>query len=143
MTVDLHRATDNIDSTLVDLIAGENDPGKRANLLILQAMALNLSANTMALNALSGEINDHKKEFKEHRGEFKMHAEDEAAVLSQMKGGARVFMWFISFIQIVVFAGFAYAMSNYADLVMDFHKLQVSVSAYHAKVDQLVETHKK
>ena len=65
--MELQRATDNIDQTISELIAAENDPSKRANLLILQAMALNLSANTMALNALSNEIYDHKREFKEHR----------------------------------------------------------------------------
>lgn len=140
--MELHRATDHIDQTLQDLIGAENDPSKRANLMVLQSMALNLSANTMALNALSGEINDHKAEFIKHREDFRVHAEEEQAILSQMRGGSKVFMYFIGLIQAVVFAGFALGMNSYSTLVNDFHDLQISVSAYHAKIDNLVDLHK-
>lgn len=140
--MELHRATDNIDRALVDLISEENDPGKRATLLVLQAMSLNLSANTMALNALSAEINDHKKDFKDHRADFKKHAEDEQAVLSQVKGGSRVFMYFMGVIQTVVFASFGFGIHSFVKISEDLHDTQISVSAYHAKVDQLMETHK-
>lgn len=140
--MELNRATDNIDQALVDLIVEENDPGKRATLLVLQSMSLNLSANTMALNALSTEINDHKKDFKEHRDEFKVHSEQEKGVMSQVKGGSRVFMYFMGVIQTVVFASFGFGIHSFIKLSEDLHDTQISVSAYHAKVDQLVETHK-
>ena len=140
--MELHRATDNIDQALVDLISEENDPGKRATLLVLQAMSLNLSANTMALNALSTEINDHKKDFKEHREDFKKHSEEEQAVLSQVKGGSRVFMYFMGVIQTVVFAAFGFGIHSFTKLSEELHDTQISVSAYHVKVDQLVDSHK-
>lgn len=140
--MEFQRATDNIDHTLNTLIAEENDPGRRANLLILHAMALNLSANTMALNALSTEIYDHKKEFKEHREEFKEHAEEEQAILSEMRGGTKVFMYFMGLIQVLVFGVIGWATNSYGVHINDFHDLQISVSAYNTKVDQLMETHK-
>ena len=141
--MEFQRATDNVDQHLSRLIAAEDDPGKRANLLILQAMALNLSANTMALNALSTEIYDHKREFIAHREEFKTHAADEAEILNKIRGGSKVFMFFITGIQMIVFGVLAWGVGNYSETVTDLHQLQVTVSAYHAKVDQLVETHRK
>ena len=141
--MELHRATDNIDQTLLDLIAAENDPIKRANLLVLQSMAVNLSANTMALNALASEINDHKKDFNDHREDFRVHAEQEKQVLASMRGGSRVFMYFMSLIQAVVFAAFGFGLNSYAGHVNELHDLQISAAAYHSKVDQLVDSHKE
>ena len=141
--MELQRATDNIDQTLSELIAAENDPGKRANLLILHAMALNLSANTMALNALSTEIYDHKKEFKEHREEFRQQTEDQNNLMAQMKGGSKVFMYFIGVIQVVVFGVITWGVTMYSAHVKDFHELEIAVSAYHTKVDALVESHRE
>ena len=71
--MDLHKATDHIDEVLPELMTEETDPVKKANLLVLHAMALNLSANTMALNALSVEIHDQKREFKDSRLVLKSH----------------------------------------------------------------------
>ena len=141
--MEYQRATDNIDRTLGEYIAAENDPGKRANLLILQAMAINLSANTMALNALSTEIYDHKIEFKEHRDEFKKHADEEAEILAQMKGGSKVFMYAMSLIQAIVFSAFAWGLSGYSSHTIEFRNLQMSVAAYHAKIDSFIanDTH--
>ncbi len=141
--MEFQRATDNVDQTINEMIADENDPSKRANLLILQAMALNLSANTMALNALSNEIYDHKREFKEHREEFRQQTEEQNNVMSQMKGGSKVFMYFIGVIQVVVFGVISWGVSNYISHIKDFHELEISVSAYHSKIDALVEYHKE
>ena len=69
----LQNATNNIDENLAKMIAEEPDQVQRANLLVLNAIALNLSANTMALNALGVEVHDHKQEFKEHRQKFRDH----------------------------------------------------------------------
>ena len=137
--MEYHRATDNIDQNILDLIHDENDPGKRANLLILQAMAINLGANTMALNAISTEIYDHKKEFKAHREEFIQHVESEVAIMSQIKGGSRVFMYFMSVIQAIVFAAFTYGMHDYSQLSAEFHEQQVAVAAQKSKVDSFMK----
>jgi hypothetical protein len=137
--MEYHKATDNIDQNILDLIHAENDPGKRANLLILQAMAINLGANTMALNALSTEIYDHKKEFKAHREEFMQHIETEVAIVSQIKGGSRVFMYFMSVIQAIVFTAFTYGMHDYSQLSAEFHAQQVSIAAQQAKVDSFIK----
>ena len=137
--MEYHRATDNIDQNILDLIHAENDPGKRANLLILQAMAINLGANTMALNALSTEIYDHKKEFKAHREEFAQHVEAESEIMSQIKGGSRVFMYFISVIQAIVFAAFTYGMHDYSKLSAEFHEQQVAIAAHQASVDRFIK----
>ena len=97
--MELHKATDNIDHTLDKLIADEPDHGRRANLLVLSAMALNLSANTMALNALSVEIHDHKKDFKDHRLKLKNH---------------KSFVTFMSVVVTIVFIGAVWVIQNYA-----------------------------
>lgn len=141
--MEYHRATDNIDQTILDLISTENDPGKRANLLILQAMAINLSANTMALNALSTEIYDHKKEFKAHREEFKQHVEDETEIMSQIKGGSKVFMYFISVIQALVIGAFTLGMRDYSSLSTEFHAQQIVVAAEHAKMESFMKNSEK
>jgi uncharacterized protein YggU (UPF0235/DUF167 family) len=97
----IHEATDHIDESLQTLIAEEPDQGKRANLLVLSAMALNLSVNTMALNALSGEIHDHKREFKEHRETFRNH---------------KVLVYAMSVVVTLVFVGAVWVIHNYHTL---------------------------
>ena len=141
--MEYHRATDNIDQNILDLIHAENDPGKRANLLILQAMAINLGANTMALNALSTEIYDHKKEFKEHREEFMKHVETEAAMVSQFRGGTKVFMFFMTIIQVIVVSAFTYGLNDYAKLTAEFHAQQVADAAQTAKVNGFMKNAEK
>ena len=141
--MEYHRATDYIDQSLTEYIAAENDPSKRANLLILQAMAVNLSANTMALNALSTEIYDHKREFKEHRDEFKQHAEGEADLMAQMRGGTKVFMYILSFAQALVFAISAWVINGYAAHSAEFREMQISEAAFHAKIDSFVAGYEK
>lgn len=100
--MELHKATDHIDQSLHTLIAEEPDQGKRANLLVLSAMALNLSANTMALNALSGEIHDHKKDLKDHRVQLKNH---------------KVFLYSMALILTAVFTGVVWVIHNFASLM--------------------------
>jgi len=141
--MEYHRATDNIGQNILDLIHDENDPGKRANLLILQAMAINLGANTMALNALSTEIYDHKREFREHREEFKKHVEVEAAIVSQFRGGTKVFMFFMTVIQVIIGAALTYGLDDYTKLNAEFHAQQVTDAAQTAKVNSFMKNAEK
>ena len=97
--METRKTSAHIDSEMADLIAAEVDPGKKANLLVLSAMAINLSANTMALNALSVEIRDHKKDFKDHRLKLKNH---------------KSFVTFMSVVVTIVFIGAVWVIQNYA-----------------------------
>lgn len=92
--MEFHRATTNIDENLHKLITEETDPSKRANLLVMSAMALNLSANTMALNALSTEIYEQKKEAKNDRINLRAHRVRLTVVVVVMVIVFLVAVWF-------------------------------------------------
>lgn len=124
-----------------DMISAENDPEKRATLMVLNNINQSLLKNTIAVEDISGRLNDHVEAFKEHRGEFREHAESEAALVNQFKGSYRIGVWVLGVVQTLIVGCFAWVTSNITMINNEIHELEVSVSAYHAKVDQLVAMH--
>lgn len=92
--MEIHSATTNIDDKLRELISNEPDQTKKANLLVMSAMALNLCANTMALNALSTEIYEQKKEAKNDRIHLRAHRVRLTVVVVVMVIVFLVAVWF-------------------------------------------------
>jgi hypothetical protein len=140
------RATDKVHSNTLDIdemIRGEDNEEKRATLMVLSAINTSLVANTLAVAEISSRFEKHEVAFADHRKEFQSHAKDEADVLSQMRGGSKVFMWFIGLLQVVLFSAAAWVFGSLNTLTVELHEIEVSVSAYHSKVDNLVDSHRK
>ena len=124
-----------------DLITKENDPEKRATLMVLQQIHQSLLDNTIAVQDMHHRLTDHMGEFRSHREDFRIHAEDEEARLNQIKGGTKAFMWMMAIIQTIIIGSTGMVIGNYLGLSRDFHALELSVTAYHTKVDHLDDMH--
>jgi hypothetical protein len=136
------RATDHMNTLDIEaMISAENDSEKRATLMVLNNINQSLIKNTIAVEDISGRLNDHVTAFRDHRKDFSEHAENEAALLNQFRGSYKIGVWVLGAIQSLIIAAFVWTTGNISSLSLEMHEIEVSVAAYHAKVDQLVSTH--
>lgn len=91
------RHTDPVQKQIEELILSATDPKDKAFLLIMNKMAISLDTNNYLTQGLSDE-------FKTHTEVFKKHEQTELAMINQGKGGLRVAVFLLGFIQTL--AGF-------------------------------------
>jgi hypothetical protein len=112
------RHTDGKRDEIEMLIKAENDPERRALLIVLQAINNSLIANTATVN----EIDD---QLKLHLAEFRKHAEDEHARENEDKGKKSVINYVFSVVQAACVAGVGYVATELKQL----HQHDVSLEA--------------
>jgi hypothetical protein len=109
-----------LDSLNLDLmIADENDPSRRALLLVLSAIANNVSANTHTTESISKSLEVHLESFKEH-------ADQETALLNGWKGASKIIVWVFSIAQIVITASIIHIGARFTDIEADIASLQLA-----------------
>jgi len=81
-------------------VLAENDPSKRANLLVLTAIYRGLVANTAMTHEVREDLGGLKKDFKGHTDTFELHARHEEALLNKGKGAWFALAWFLGIVQI-------------------------------------------
>lgn len=83
-----------------DLVGQEQDPGKRAHLMIMLRLLGSLESVTISAGQIERDLRSHKIEFGDHRKEFNDHVKDEESILNRGKG-----MWWSSLVFIALIQG--------------------------------------
>jgi hypothetical protein len=97
-----HRRETDMSRTEIDaLIAAENDPQKRVQLMVLQSIHMSLVANTDLTRELATELQSHKTAFTKHVVAFTEHHQREEAMINKGKGAWMVTVWVLGIIQLV------------------------------------------
>jgi len=106
---DLHdrRAEDKqteakLQAELDALVAAENDPSKRATLMVLNAINRSLTQNTHVTHNVKEQLTTLKTSFDEHVVGFAQHAKDEEALLNKGRGAWMALAWFLGLVQVAV-----------------------------------------
>lgn len=84
------------------LISTEDDPSKRANLMVLNAINRSLTHNTAMTFSVGEGLAGLKKDFTIHVDSFADHAKVEEALLNKGRGAWMALAWFLGIIQMVV-----------------------------------------
>lgn len=105
------------------MVAAENDPSKRATLMVLNAINRSLNQNTLVTHTVKDQLTDLKTEFQDHVLGFARHAKDEEALLNKGRGAWMALAWFLGVVQIAV--GFAI---NYTWETQRSQELQATTS---------------
>lgn len=84
------------------LVAAENDPSKRATLMVLNAINRSLTHNTQVTHSVQEKLTTLKTSFDEHVIGFDKHAKDEEALLNKGRGAWLALAWFLGLVQVGV-----------------------------------------
>jgi hypothetical protein len=106
---DLHdrRAEDKqteakLQAELDALVAAENDPSKRATLMVLNAINRSLTQNTAVTHTVKEQLTSLNVDFEAHVKGFAKHAKDEEALLNKGRGAWMALAWFLGIVQVAV-----------------------------------------
>ena len=108
------RHTDTEQQDIEEMIAAENDPKIRLQLMVMNRINLSLIANTSQLGDLSNQFERHLKTYQTNTAAFE-------AALNKGRGAWRVAALFLGIVQIV-------GISLWVDFKADFKELQIAES---------------
>lgn len=83
------------------MVLAENDPSKRANLMVLTAIYRGLVVNTAATHEVQDNVAKLTSNFNAHVDNFSDHAKTEEALLNKGRGAWFALAWFLGVVQIV------------------------------------------
>lgn len=81
------------------LVAAENDPSKRATLMVLNAINRSLTHNTAMTHSVNEGLGGLKVEFNKHVDNFAKHSITEEALLNKGRGAWMALAWFLCIVQ--------------------------------------------
>lgn len=108
MTDELHdrRAEDKsneakLQAELDALVSAENDPEKRATLMVLTMINRSLVSNTSMTHEVNKGLVELKKDFTVHVDNFAEHAKVEEAILNKGRGMWQLAAWTLGLVQVI------------------------------------------
>ena len=101
MSADIRREYDKTQEEINNMISKEDDPGKRALLMVLNSMNRSMEANTEATMATTMALNEHITQFTHHTTSFAAHAKAEEALVNKGKGAWWALAWALGIAQMV------------------------------------------
>lgn len=95
------RTSDAAEQHNIDmLIADENDPKIRLQLMVMNRINLSLIANTETVTSLKDKLDT-------HLNEYEKHIEYNNKLLNQGKGAWKIIMWVLGIVQVLTIAAWA------------------------------------
>lgn len=125
------RVQDSID----ELIRAENEPTRRATLIVLQRISQNLVANTKATENIREDLTSHRTEFKVLVGNFDAHVVREDALINRGKGSWTILAWVLTVAQAIGIYGWTVSRN-------EIHAMEAAVqqaSLVHQKLESRLE----
>ncbi len=119
------------------LISGENDPGKRAVLIVLQSINRSLIANTIATERTQVDVEKHRADFSVHLKNFEAHAMNEEAIMNKGKGAWWVMAFVLSLVQVLAIYGWNSSRREIETMQAAAHDAEVTHLKMQARIDAL------
>ena len=130
MSVPQRRAADHRALDIGSMIAEENDPRQRAQLIVLNNINNSLLANTKMTTEVASKLDDHLTRYEEH-------TKDEAALINRGIGAWKIIAWVLGVAQAALMGSAGYVSADLKELHGDLHAGQVVDVKTLARVDEL------
>lgn len=131
------RTTDSMLGDIEGMIMAENDPEKRAMLIVLNAIAERLHDTSADVSEVSKKQDVHADEFKTHVKAFQAHIATEDQLLAQGRGAWRVGVWVMSILQIAVLSGIGYVSTSISGIHDAIHAGQIAAARIETRLQAL------
>ncbi len=95
------RESDRIRDEITTLISKEDDPGKRALLMVLNSINLTIAQASETTSSNAEKLDNHAKAFEIHVEGFAKHAKHEEALLNKGRGAWWALAWALGIAQMV------------------------------------------
>lgn len=118
------------------LISLENDPGKRAVLVVLQSINRSLIANTTATEQTQSDLSKHRLDFETHLKNFESHAINEEAIMNKGKGAWWVMAFVLSMVQAIAIYGWNSSRNEIESMKASIHLSEIERLKISAKIEQ-------
>lgn len=124
------RTTDATLSDIEKMILEENDPERRCMLIVLNAIAVNLHANTVLTQNLASKVEDHMVG-------FTAHVAAEEAMLNRGRGAWKVFAWVMTAAQALIVTTWVSAKSELVDIHATLQAAQITSAQVELRLKRL------
>lgn len=129
--------TEKVQHDIDVLISAENDPARRAVLIVLQSINRSLEANTIATQQTQFSLGELRTDFGLHLTNFEKHAINEEAIMNKGKGAWRVMAYVLSAVQAVAIWGWIYSRNEIADMKIEAHAAELTHQKMQSRIEQL------
>lgn len=129
--------TEKVQHDIDVLISAENDPARRAVLIVLQSINRSLEANTIATKQTQGSVATLSTDFATHLKNFEVHAINEEAIMNKGKGAWRVMAYVLSVVQAVAIWGWIYSRNEIAGMKVEAHAAELVHQKLQSRIEQL------
>ncbi len=119
------------------LISGENDPGKRAVLIVLQSINRSLIANTIATEITQENVVKLGADFSVHLKNFEGHAMNEEMLMARGKGAWWVLSVVLATMQAIAVYGWIASRNEIDGMKAQAHDAEVTHLKMQARIDAL------
>ena len=120
-----------------EMIANEDDPGKRAMLIVLLSINSSLLANTRTIVELSAKLEEHRTKLEKHLDNFDLHIAAEDEILNKGRGAWRVLAWVLGAAQIAVVTVISMAWSDLSGIHSAINSLAMVDTRHESRLQAL------
>jgi len=129
--------TEKVQHDIDVLISAENDPARRALLIVLQAINRSLEENTLATQQTQSSLGELRTDFGIHLTNFATHAINEEAIMNRGKGAWRVMAYVLSAVQAVAIWGWIYSRNEIEGMKSEAHAAELTHQKLQSRIEQL------
>ena len=129
--------TEKVQHDIDVLISAENDPARRAVLIVLQSINRNLEANTIATQQTQLSLGGLRTDFGTHLKNFETHAVNEELLISRGKGAWWVMAYVLSAVQAVAIWGWVDSRNEIKSTKYEAHQSEITHQKMQSRIEQL------
>lgn len=120
------RAVDADGWNIESMIAEEDDPKQRLQLIIMNSIKNAVLANTKVAEATAHRLEDHQSDYEQHRKEA-------AALINKGLGAWKVIAWLLGVAQALLIAGVGYVMTDLKEIHSDIRSVDTRITVIEAR----------
>lgn len=129
--------TEKVQHDIDVLISAENDPARRALLIVLQNINRSLEANTIATQQTQLSLGGLRTDFGVHLKNFENHAFNEEAIMNKGKGAWWVMAFVLSVVQTIAIYGWNSSRNEIEGMKAEAHQSELTHQNMQSRIEQL------
>ena len=129
--------TEKVQHDIDALISAENDPARRAVLIVLNSINRSLEANTIATQQTQLSLGGLRTDFGLHLDNFEKHAMNEEAIMNKGKGAWWVMAFVLSIVQSIAIYGWNSSRQEIETMKSEAHQAELTHQKLQSRIEQL------
>lgn len=129
--------TEKVQHDIDVLISAENDPARRALLIVLQNINRSLEANTIATQQTQLSLGGLRTDFGTHLKNFENHTFNEEAIMNKGRGAWWVMAFVLSVVQTIAIYGWNSSRNEIEGMKAEAHQSELTHQKMQLRIERL------